>query len=336
MVMVATTRVCKICGIEKPIEDFPKIHEYRGRSCKKCYYELHKDRIAEYGKKHYTQNRESEIEKAKLRYLKNRIEILLRLRRDNLSPERREILVNREKRYYAKWRNSNIEIYGTACTPEFTTKVREHQRQKRAINKLETGYVYSKELRQKRLEHYRAIRWQALEYYGGKCECCGEAGYDMLTFDHKEKTYYKNKARGVALTYDVIKVYKELGYPNRQYRILCWNCNTARGFYGYCPHAKQKDSLSNRSWESKLEMIDAYGGKCVLCDERLPEFLTIDHINGGGNKHRQEVGNGHRFRLWLKRQNWPRDEYRLLCANCNCSDKQNKWTDGVEKEVPNG
>jgi len=301
-----------------------------------CYYEQHKARIAEYGKKYYSQNRESEIEKAKLRYLKNREEILSRLHDRRFSDEFAEIYRKRDKEGNERRRNINIEMYGTACSPQFTNKIREQQQKKRAINKLETGFVYPLDMRQKRLEHYRAIRWQALEYYGGKCECCGEARYEMLTFDHKLKTYYKDKVRGVALTYDVIKVYNELGYPNSQYRILCWNCNTARGYYNYCPHTKQRDRLSNRSWESKLEMIGAYGGECVLCGEKVAEFLTIDHINGGGNKHRQEVGNGHRFRLWLKKHNWPRDEYRLLCANCNCSDKRNKWTEGVKKEVPNG
>ena len=85
-------------------------------------------------------------------------------------------------------------------------------------------------------------------------------------------------------------------------------------------------------------MIEAYGGKCELCRENTPEFLTIDHTNGGGNKHRQEVGNGHRFRLWLKRNGWSRDGYRLLCANCNCSDKRNGWIVSRQhrKEASNG
>jgi len=28
---------------------------------------------------------------------------------------------------------------------------------------------------------------------------------------------------------------------------------------------------------------------------------------------------------------WPKDEYKLLCANCNCSAKRNGWS---KKEVP--
>ncbi len=315
-----TTRICKICGIEKPIDDFPKIHEYRGQSCKKCYYILHKERIAIYGKEHYVQNRIREIEKAKARYRENRERILLRLHNRRLSGEFVEIYRQRDKERNDKVRNANLETYGTACSPEFTAKIRNRQREKRAINKQTIGFVYPLELRQKRLEHYRAIRWQALEYYGGKCECCGEARYEMLTFDHKIKTYYKDKIRGVALTYDVIKVYKELGYPNEQYRILCWNCNLSRGFYKHCLH--ENGYVDNHDYPGKtlkLEVIQAYGGKCVVCEETHWEFLTIDHINGGGNQHRNNNGGSSGVYKLLKKQGWPKDKYRLLCINCNCS-----------------
>ncbi len=35
-----TSRICKTCGEEKPIEDFPKNGKYRKRSCKSCYSSL--------------------------------------------------------------------------------------------------------------------------------------------------------------------------------------------------------------------------------------------------------------------------------------------------------
>lgn len=31
------------------------------------------------------------------------------------------------------------------------------------------------------------------------------------------------------------------GYPDG-FRVLCHNCNSARGFYGYCPHNKETSS----------------------------------------------------------------------------------------------
>lgn len=65
--------------------------------------------------------------------------------------------------------------------------------------------------------------------------------------------------------------------------------------------------------ELKLEMIQAYGGRCVCCEEVAPEFLSIDHINGGGRKDR----GGFTLYRKLKKLGWPKDEFRLLCFNCN-------------------
>jgi hypothetical protein len=158
--------------------------------------------------------------------------------------------------------------------------------------------------------------------YGGKCECCGESRYDMLTFDHKQKVYYKDKKKGIALIYEARAKFEELGYPNNVYRVLCWNCNMSMGFYKHCPH--NQDSIGSEHNYLKQEIIDTYGGHCVLCGEDKWEFLTIDHINGGGTKHRSQLKNG--LYSWLKEQGYPKDEYRLLCANCNCSNKKNKWS----------
>lgn len=71
----------------------------------------------------------------------------------------------------------------------------------------------------------------------------------------------------------------------------------------------------------KSKMIEAYGGKCVCCGENKYEFLTLDHINGNGNAHRRslKLASGSQFYKWLEKQGFPKDNYRLLCWNCNCS-----------------
>ena len=53
-------------------------------------------------------------------------------------------------------------------------------------------------------------------------------------------------------------------------------------------------------------------GECLVSDV---EVLSIDHINGGGNKHRKEVGFGTTFYQWLKRNNYPKG-FQVLCMNC--------------------
>lgn len=69
----------------------------------------------------------------------------------------------------------------------------------------------------------------------------------------------------------------------------------------------------------KAEVITVYGGMCKCCGESTMEFLSIDHINGNGNKHRTEAkcGGGSSFYLWLKRYKFPTDNFQLLCFNCN-------------------
>jgi hypothetical protein len=67
----------------------------------------------------------------------------------------------------------------------------------------------------------------------------------------------------------------------------------------------------------KLQVISHYGGKCICCGENHIEFLTIDHVNGGGTKERETTGlRGNQFYRWLIKNNFPED-YQILCANCN-------------------
>jgi len=74
-------------------------------------------------------------------------------------------------------------------------------------------------------------------------------------------------------------------------------------------------------WKTKLIAFKKYGGgiiACVCCGESNPMFLTIDHINGGGNQHRKDRDKGVKnIYLWLQRYGYP-SGFRTLCWNCNC------------------
>lgn len=82
--------------------------------------------------------------------------------------------------------------------------------------------------------------------------------------------------------------------------------------------------LANQKYQMKLrlEVLNAYADgvpQCACCKESHIEFLAIDHIGGGGNMHRKQIGQGWgRLYLWLKRQGYP-SGYRVLCHNCNMS-----------------
>lgn len=74
-------------------------------------------------------------------------------------------------------------------------------------------------------------------------------------------------------------------------------------------------------WKLKLEVIEAYGGRCSCkgCVENRKEFLSLEHPNGGGNRERLKVrAIGTAFYSYVKKLGFP-ERYTLLCFNCNCS-----------------
>ncbi len=71
-----------------------------------------------------------------------------------------------------------------------------------------------------------------------KCACCGEDVRFFLCKDHifggGVKHHRELKERGISLNRELINN----NYPNG-YRILCHNCNSSLGYYGYCPHGNE-------------------------------------------------------------------------------------------------
>jgi len=78
----------------------------------------------------------------------------------------------------------------------------------------------------------------------------------------------------------------------------------------------------------KTEVFAHYSGgvphcNCPLCPEKTNDvdMLSIEHIGGGGNKHRNDIGMGkdragYRFYVWLKKNDFPAG-YEILCHTCN-------------------
>jgi hypothetical protein len=65
-------------------------------------------------------------------------------------------------------------------------------------------------------------------------------------------------------------------------------------------------------------VLDVYGSKCVCCGLEDRGVLSLDHIDGGGNKHRAalRVGSGQKFYRWVIAHDFP-SFLQLLCANCH-------------------
>ena len=90
-------------------------------------------------------------------------------------------------------------------------------------------------------ERARKLRREILALYGGKCECCGEDRFEFLAIDHKKGGGSKERRSSSRSRY----LWRLKGKRSPKYRVLCHNCNSALGFYGYCPHAMHNPSGSN-------------------------------------------------------------------------------------------
>lgn len=77
--------------------------------------------------------------------------------------------------------------------------------------------------------------------------------------------------------------------------------------------------------KKRIEALSHYSDgtpMCACCGELEKDFLTFDHIDGGGNKQRIEITgsktNGLNLPLWLFHNKYP-DGFQVLCHNCNCA-----------------
>lgn len=89
--------------------------------------------------------------------------------------------------------------------------------------------------------------------------------------------------------------------------------------------AQVSDSIK----KSRLNAISLLGGVCKRCGFSDPRALQIDHIKGGGNREFKAKGNYFVYLKIVKNFNVEKNNYQVLCANCN-------WIKRYEnKEVKN-
>lgn len=119
---------------------------------------------------------------------------------------------------------------------------------------------------------------------------------------------------------------KENFYKNKdsidELRSQCKNCTHGVTSKYYLKNKEKFRKLNKKTYEEKVKLlkdivIKHCGGKCQCCGEDIPEFLTIDHVNGGGTKNRKEDGSGAKFYRKIIKEGFP-DIYQILCWNCNC------------------
>ena len=133
------------------------------------------------------------------------------------------------------------------------------------------------------------------------------------------------------------------GRPKTQNRMRCGACiesgrktsairNKKRKMLDVCRHCgvvcgrSKCDKCRERARASlarlKARVMTAYGARCVCCGECDTRFLTIDHIDETGASHRKQIPGGSLYR-WLEKNNYPKNNYQILCFNCNCGKHHN-------------
>lgn len=96
--------------------------------------------------------------------------------------------------------------------------------------------------------------------------------------------------------------------------------NTAQARKHYAENIEAQRARCNaKNRALKLETLAAYGGVCTCCGEAHQEFLTIDHIYGRKKSGHNPWFGGANLYYWLKKRGFPKDDFRILCFNCNCS-----------------
>ena len=80
---------------------------------------------------------------------------------------------------------------------------------------------------------------------------------------------------------------------------------------------KSHDTVNRARKKLRKEMIAEYGGECVSCGISDIDVLDIDHINNDGSVDRKKRLYGYNLYRKLKKNNWPKSNFQLLCKNCN-------------------
>lgn len=109
--------------------------------------------------------------------------------------------------------------------------------------------------------------------------------------------------------------------------LKCWReGRNGRGKLYLCNTCHAGDVRKQRAGY-KLKVVSHYSNETNACadpyhlhltnDPFLTDMrvLSIDHIKGGGTRHRRKIPRGQGFYRWLIEQGYP-EGYQVLCENC--------------------
>lgn len=158
------------------------------------------------------------------------------------------------------------------------------------------------------------------------CETCSKKASDSAL-----RRYYRNKEAGVCrycggessgrsrcdTCRESLKKHQATWYDGRKQAGLCVFCGTKAETETLCRVCREKHRLysKDRTDELRQAVLDAYGRECAECGQDDEDLLQVDHVEGGGGKHRKEIGQSNLY-LWLRQNEFPKG-FQILCASCN-------------------
>lgn len=96
--------------------------------------------------------------------------------------------------------------------------------------------------------------------------------------------------------------------------------NGKNSYISHDAYLKKREYTKVWNNGNRMKVLSYYSNgkfECVCCGENTLEFLTINHIDGGGRQHKKSTG-GHIYE-WLIRNEFP-EGFNVLCMNCNFAD----------------
>lgn len=172
-------------------------------------------------------------------------------------------------------------------------------------------YLYKERMVEMSRQSHLKRKRKCIEGYGSKCSSCGETEFEFLTIDHVLNDGAKHRAE--IGNVDIYTWAERNGFPD-SLQCLCFSCNIEKSV-----KARRKDVVSPSGYTQRRKrekILNHYGAKCSCCEEDNEHKLAIDHIDGGGCKHRKSTKNNI-YKEIIDRGFPP--TYRILCANCNHS-----------------
>jgi len=166
------------------------------------------------------------------------------------------------RRLWAKRETSGLCIYCGKYPPKINNKGCNICSKK----KVEITKIFEKN-NSNTIKQYRLlVKYEVIEKYGGKCNCCGETQILFLTIDHVNNDGYQDRkelygVKNPATMSWYLKLRRECIREDLQ--VLCFNCNLGKSINnGMCPHKIINRSLlpiydkrHNPQFDKRLKIV---------------------------------------------------------------------------------